>query len=148
MLCSFPLFFSGADDLSPPSQSWSLKVIETAPVEAGGYRTVIAEVNGDKVYSKLKYEAGVHRVQVRLPFLPYAKAVCCCWCDNPGGDAPRPRARLALLLENTARDLTRVFRPARQTREMLNRLMFPSLFFHGTKKRNTSTLHVLNWSWP
>lgn len=34
-------------------------------VEAGGFRTVIAEVNGDKVYSKLKYEAGVHRVQVR-----------------------------------------------------------------------------------
>ena len=26
---------------------------------------MIAEVNGDKVYSKLKYEAGVHRVQVK-----------------------------------------------------------------------------------
>lgn len=37
-------------------------------VEAGGFRTVIAEVNGDKVYSKLKYEAGVHRVQVRVFF--------------------------------------------------------------------------------
>ncbi|CBJ32429.1 peptide chain release factor 1 [Ectocarpus siliculosus] len=47
-------------------QGWSLKVIESAMVEAGGFRTVIAEVNGDKVYSKLKYEAGVHRVQ-RVP---------------------------------------------------------------------------------
>ncbi|CAN0168628.1 unnamed protein product [Scytosiphon promiscuus] len=47
-------------------QGWNLKIIDTAQVEAGGYRTVIAEVNGEKVYSKLKYEAGVHRVQ-RVP---------------------------------------------------------------------------------
>eukprot|EP00903_Cladosiphon_okamuranus_P009975 g9461.t1 len=47
-------------------QGWNLKIIDTAEVEAGGYRTVIAEVNGEKVFSKLKYEAGVHRVQ-RVP---------------------------------------------------------------------------------
>lgn len=43
-----------------------MKIIEETSVESGGYRTVIAEVNGDKVYSKLKYEAGVHRVQVKF----------------------------------------------------------------------------------
>lgn len=42
-----------------------MKIIEDAAAESGGYKTVIAEVNGEKVYSKLKYEAGVHRVQVR-----------------------------------------------------------------------------------
>ena len=47
------------------AQGWNLKIIDTSSVESGGYRTVVAEVNGDKVYSKLKYEAGVHRVQVR-----------------------------------------------------------------------------------
>lgn len=41
-----------------------MKVVDETAAESGGYRTVIAEVNGDKVYSKLKYEAGVHRVQV------------------------------------------------------------------------------------
>ncbi|CAN0347930.1 unnamed protein product, partial [Discosporangium mesarthrocarpum] len=44
-------------------QGWVLKVIETADAEMGGFKTVIAEVRGDSVYSKLKYEAGVHRVQ-------------------------------------------------------------------------------------
>lgn len=39
-------------------------MIEETQGDSGGYKTVIAEVNGDKVYSKLKYEAGVHRVQV------------------------------------------------------------------------------------
>ena len=33
---------------------------------AGGFKEVIALINGDKVYSKLKYESGVHRVQ-RVP---------------------------------------------------------------------------------
>src|SRR5690606_10064038 len=32
----------------------------------GGFKEVIASINGDKVYSKLKYESGVHRVQ-RVP---------------------------------------------------------------------------------
>ena len=41
-----------------------MKIVDDAAAETGGFKTVIAEVNGDKVYSKLKYEAGVHRVQV------------------------------------------------------------------------------------
>lgn len=34
--------------------------------EHGGYKTCVMEIKGKRVYSKLKYEAGVHRVQ-RVP---------------------------------------------------------------------------------
>ena len=34
--------------------------------DAGGFKEVVMEIKGDKVYSKLKWEAGVHRVQ-RVP---------------------------------------------------------------------------------
>eukprot|EP00953_Heterococcus_sp_UTEX-ZZ885_P036670 18873-Heterococcus_DN1.PRE.2 len=45
---------------------WSLRVVEEADADMGGYKSVVAEVRGNSVYSKLKYEAGVHRVQ-RVP---------------------------------------------------------------------------------
>lgn len=34
--------------------------------EKGGYKTYVMEIKGKRVYSKLKYESGVHRVQ-RVP---------------------------------------------------------------------------------
>lgn len=34
--------------------------------EKGGFKTVVMEIKGNRVYSKLKYESGVHRVQ-RVP---------------------------------------------------------------------------------
>eukprot|EP00467_Chlorarachnion_reptans_P015890 CAMPEP_0114523046 /NCGR_PEP_ID=MMETSP0109-20121206/21078_1 /TAXON_ID=29199 /ORGANISM="Chlorarachnion reptans, Strain CCCM449" /LENGTH=376 /DNA_ID=CAMNT_0001704327 /DNA_START=280 /DNA_END=1413 /DNA_ORIENTATION=+ len=48
------------------SQGWSAKIIESSEADQGGYKTVILEVSGEKVYSKMKNEAGVHRVQ-RVP---------------------------------------------------------------------------------
>lgn len=45
---------------------WKSKVISSSPAELGGYKEVCIEVSGDMVYSKLKFEAGVHRVQ-RVP---------------------------------------------------------------------------------
>lgn len=47
-------------------QGWKVDVMSISDGNAGGYKEVIAEINGDKVYSKLKYESGVHRVQ-RVP---------------------------------------------------------------------------------
>jgi len=41
-------------------------VVESSEAEHGGYKTAIVEVTGDRVYSKMKTEAGVHRVQ-RVP---------------------------------------------------------------------------------
>jgi len=48
------------------AQGWSCSIIEESLAESGGYKTCVLEVKGDSVYSKLKYEAGVHRVQ-RVP---------------------------------------------------------------------------------
>ncbi len=48
------------------SQGWKVDVSSISESSIGGYKEVIALINGDKVYSKLKYESGVHRVQ-RVP---------------------------------------------------------------------------------
>jgi peptide chain release factor 1 len=48
------------------SQRWRVEVLSTSVSGVGGLKEVIALVEGQKVYSKLKYESGVHRVQ-RVP---------------------------------------------------------------------------------
>ncbi|HUA57999.1 MAG TPA: peptide chain release factor 1 [Verrucomicrobiae bacterium] len=48
------------------TQSWKMEVTSSSESSVGGLKEVIALVSGDKVYSKLKYESGVHRVQ-RVP---------------------------------------------------------------------------------
>jgi peptide chain release factor 1 len=48
------------------SQGWQTRVVSRSDSEAGGCREATLEVKGDAVYSKLKFEAGVHRVQ-RVP---------------------------------------------------------------------------------
>ncbi len=45
---------------------WRIEVTSSSESSVGGLKEVIALVSGDKVYSKLKYESGVHRVQ-RVP---------------------------------------------------------------------------------
>lgn len=48
------------------NMGWKVELMSTSPSEVGGYKEVIATIVGKKVYSKLKYESGVHRVQ-RVP---------------------------------------------------------------------------------
>ena len=48
------------------SQGWTASMIESTPGDDGGYKSVVLDIKGDSVYSKLKWEAGVHRVQ-RVP---------------------------------------------------------------------------------
>jgi len=48
------------------SQRWKVEVLSTSPSPVGGLKEVIASIQGDRVYSRLKYESGVHRVQ-RVP---------------------------------------------------------------------------------
>jgi peptide chain release factor 1 len=48
------------------SQRWRVEVLESSPSSLGGIKDIVAAIQGDKVYSKLKYESGVHRVQ-RVP---------------------------------------------------------------------------------
>ena len=48
------------------TQGWKVEVLESSPSSMGGLKEIVAAIQGDKVYSKLKYESGVHRVQ-RVP---------------------------------------------------------------------------------
>jgi peptide chain release factor 1 len=48
------------------SQDWKTKVLDSHQTELGGFKEVIFELRNGEVYSKMKYEAGVHRVQ-RIP---------------------------------------------------------------------------------
>ena len=47
-------------------KNWFLEVISISKSDAGGLREVIASIKGKNIYSTLKYESGVHRVQ-RVP---------------------------------------------------------------------------------
>ena len=48
------------------SQKWRVEVTSVSESSVGGLKEVIALISGNKVYSRLKYESGVHRVQ-RVP---------------------------------------------------------------------------------
>ena len=45
---------------------WKVEVIDEAPGDAGGYKEIIANISGDGVFGRMKWESGVHRVQ-RVP---------------------------------------------------------------------------------
>ena len=47
-------------------KKWNLEIISISKSEAGGLKEVIAVIKGKNIYSSLKYESGVHRVQ-RVP---------------------------------------------------------------------------------
>ena len=48
------------------TQGWKVEVLNTSESGVGGLKEVIALIQGDRVYSRTKYESGVHRVQ-RVP---------------------------------------------------------------------------------
>jgi len=48
------------------TQGWRVEILESSASSIGGMKEVVAAIQGKKVYSKLKYESGVHRVQ-RVP---------------------------------------------------------------------------------
>jgi peptide chain release factor 1 len=47
-------------------KGWKFEIIDTSLSPIGGFKEVIASIQGKRVYSQLKYESGVHRVQ-RVP---------------------------------------------------------------------------------
>ena len=47
-------------------RGWKVEIVSASEGEHGGYKEVIAQVSGDDVYSRLKFESGAHRVQ-RVP---------------------------------------------------------------------------------
>lgn len=48
------------------TMGWRVEIMDSSPLGIGGFKEIIAMISGDQVYSKLKYESGVHRVQ-RVP---------------------------------------------------------------------------------
>ncbi len=47
-------------------RKWKVEVLEATESDLGGYREIIASINGNGVFARLKFESGVHRVQ-RVP---------------------------------------------------------------------------------
>ena len=47
-------------------KGWKVELIDESQADAGGFKEIIVSISGKKVYSRLKYESGVHRVQ-RVP---------------------------------------------------------------------------------
>ncbi len=48
------------------ARGWKVEILSSNPTDGGGYKEIIILIEGDRVYSQLKYESGVHRVQ-RVP---------------------------------------------------------------------------------
>jgi len=57
----FRMYCRFAEDMG-----WRVEVMSSNPLGIGGFKEIIALISGEQVYSKLKYESGVHRVQ-RVP---------------------------------------------------------------------------------
>ena len=57
----FRMYCRFAEDMD-----WRVEVMSSNPLGIGGFKEIIALITGEQVYSKLKYESGVHRVQ-RVP---------------------------------------------------------------------------------
>ncbi len=57
----FKMYLRYADKLG-----WKVEIVSSSEGTAGGYKEIIALIKGESVYSKLKFEAGTHRVQ-RVP---------------------------------------------------------------------------------
>ena len=47
-------------------QGWKLEIVDANETEVGGYKEIVFQIHGHGVYSQMKYESGVHRVQ-RVP---------------------------------------------------------------------------------
>ncbi len=47
-------------------KNWKVEVLEAHPSSIGGFKEIIFSIKGDRAYSRMKYESGVHRVQ-RIP---------------------------------------------------------------------------------
>jgi peptide chain release factor 1 len=47
-------------------QGWKIDILSSHPTDMGGFKEIVFQMNGMHVFSKMKYESGVHRVQ-RIP---------------------------------------------------------------------------------
>jgi peptide chain release factor 1 len=48
------------------TQGWRMEMLSSNPTELGGFKEIVVSISGQNVYSRMKFESGVHRVQ-RVP---------------------------------------------------------------------------------
>lgn len=53
-------------NLYAAARGWQVKLMNAGETELGGYREIVFSIEGEKVFSRLKFESGIHRVQ-RVP---------------------------------------------------------------------------------
>ena len=53
-------------DLYAAARGWQVELMNAGETELGGYREIVFSIEGEKVFSRLKFESGIHRVQ-RVP---------------------------------------------------------------------------------
>ena len=58
--------YSGCTAKYAEKHGWKIGVIDSNPTGLGGFKEIIASIEGQGVYSRMKHESGVHRVQ-RVP---------------------------------------------------------------------------------
>jgi len=75
------------------SQGWKVEPVSMSAAEVGGFKEIVANINGTGVFAKLKFESGVHRVQ-RVPV------------TESGGRIHTSAATVAVLPEPSEVDLT------------------------------------------
>src|SRR5712664_2223371 len=68
------------------TQGWKVEVLESSPSSMGGVKEIVAAIQGNNVYSKLKYESGVHRVQ-RVPATEQQGRIHTFCSSGPGGQS-------------------------------------------------------------
>ena len=61
-------------------KKWRLEIINISKSDAGGFKEVIFSVNGNNIYSYLKYESGVHRVREYRNRNPRKSSYFSCHC--------------------------------------------------------------------
>ena len=58
------IYSTGCILLIRPQKGWKIEIVDIAEGTVGGYKEIIFNVLGEDVYGQLKFESGVHRVQV------------------------------------------------------------------------------------
>ncbi len=76
------------------TQGWKVEILESSPSSLGGLKEVVAAIQGNKVYSKLKYESGV-------PFIPPPRPSRC--FPKPTKSTSRSRRKISALTPSAPR---------------------------------------------
>ena len=94
-------------------RGWRLEILSENEGEHGGYKEIIARVEGENVYGKLKFESGAHRVQ-RVPETESQGRVHTSACTVAVLPEPDEQAAIEINPADLRVDTYRCRRPARQ----------------------------------